>query len=107
MILNTIRRSPFILIKINYLIKRLRLFSLIIIGFSCAAIQRPSGGEKDITPPTIVSTNPLYPPNCVKTECTCPPLESYDTTLPGGVEAEMAGKRKAAATVKKGSPQGG
>ena len=58
MILNTIRRSPFILIKINYLIKRLRLFSLIIIGFSCAAIQRPSGGEKDITPPAIVSTIP-------------------------------------------------
>ena len=46
------------MIKINYLIKRLRLFSLIIIGFSCAAIQRPSGGGKDITPPAIVSTIP-------------------------------------------------
>ena len=38
---------------------------------------------------SVVPTNPLYPPHCVKTECTCPPLESYDTTLPGGVEAEI------------------
>jgi len=58
MVLNTIKRFPFILIKINNLMNRFRLFALIFLGLSCAAIQRPSGGEKDITPPTIVSTNP-------------------------------------------------
>ena len=58
MVLNTIKRFPFILIKINNLMNRFRLFALILFGLSCAAIQRPSGGEKDTIPPTIVSTNP-------------------------------------------------
>ena len=58
MVLNTIKRFLSILIKINNLMNRFRLFALILLGLSCAAIQRPSGGEKDTTPPTIVSTNP-------------------------------------------------
>ena len=58
MVLSTIKRYPFILTKINNLMNRFNLSALILLGFSCAAIQRPSGGEKDITPPAIVSTNP-------------------------------------------------
>lgn len=58
MVLSIIKRFPFILTKINNLMNRFNLSALILLGFSCAAIQRPSGGEKDITPPAIVSTNP-------------------------------------------------
>jgi hypothetical protein len=37
----------------------------------------------------VVSGNPLYPGACVKTECSCPGIEAYDTSIPGNVDAEI------------------
>ena len=47
-----------ILIKLNELINNIKFYFIIFLFLSCAAIQSPSGGEKDIIPPYITSTEP-------------------------------------------------